>query len=864
MQLLVPFLAALAVASGESPGATIAHEAPFLNTWLVLGAFDNDTADSGFDHDWIGEPDAAPHDGESVAGRVWRYWDDRLFSRNLDNYQDLRSYFVHVCDASAAAKVAYAHLYLHVPTACPAQLRLGANHRIKAWVNGALVGSSTQDCPVRDAVRLPIALAAGYNRLLVKIANNLDGRLGFYARVCDPFGASIPDLTSSVHGPSRLLAISTRPVIGAATGALPVAYREWCYVGADARAALQGHPELGGLLETSFWRPNLALLASDFQFLAEGGKPPYVWTVVDGELPEGLTLGPEGTLRGTVSPSAQLTPHHFRVCVTDQDGQKAEGSFAIEVRERPNRWFELTRLTALIHAPETLPQSELPRFAQLMKRQGYGLAMVIAYNNGDYKYRWPSIFEPDNPLGDVVGRYKAALEAEGIRFGMYFGNLNGPNHGGDDGALRMVEQAVRHYRPAALWFDWANPQVLGYSSLDALYSMIRTCNPETVIVLNGVITLDQGDWDVIDLEGWGAWGEGHWRLWPFALPWPKQHAVESWRLVADPSFEFTRGIYPDWREYLRLQISLIAEGFVANVDHSPTIRSGINENGQLSAPENSVVWLAHQAMADWASPPRIPPLFESYTQVDVGPLRNGPWGYNTINATRDVIFLHLLSNPYGKTGVPDNRRLTFAPVQQRVLRVLWMNRNVTLPFEQQGETLTVNLERVVADPVDTILKLELAGPHPIGTPETAQAEQVPPGNLAFRKPAWLKSADGTRLLIPSAFAFARYGVDGSVLTHAQGGGEWAWTYEVDLGQAHALQRIVVHFGKGYATAYGLRLSVDGTTWSDVAQVTGCTGGRQEHRLMPTPARYVRVVAHKPNGPDQTGEQMSIAELEVYE
>jgi hypothetical protein len=92
--------------------------------------------------------------------------------------------------------------------------------------------------------------------------------------------------------------------------------------------------------------------------------------------------------------------------------------------------------------------------------------------------------------------------------------------------------------------------------LDALYSMIRTLSPETLIVLNGVVTLYQGDWDVICIEGWGAWGERIWGLWPFALSWPKKPVVESWRLVADPAFECSKGIQPDWQEYLRVQLSL--------------------------------------------------------------------------------------------------------------------------------------------------------------------------------------------------------------------------------------------------------------------------------------------------------------------
>ena len=126
-------------------------------------------------------------------------------------------------------------------------------------------------------------------------------------------------------------------------------------------------------------------------------------------------------------------------------------------------------------------------------------------------------------------------------------------------------------------------------SLDALYSMIKSYDPGTLVVLNGIPTMSNGDWDVINLEAWGAWGDDLWGRWPFHLAWPKAHAVESWRLVADPAFEYSEGVQPDWQAYLRLQIALIGEGFIANIDHSPTIVSGVGEDGKLTSLDDSIV-----------------------------------------------------------------------------------------------------------------------------------------------------------------------------------------------------------------------------------------------------------------------------------
>jgi hypothetical protein len=38
--------------------------------------------------------------------------------------------------------------------------------------------------------------------------------------------------------------------------------------------------------------------ASRFQFLAEGGEPPYRWSLTKGQLPAGVTLDDDGTLGG--------------------------------------------------------------------------------------------------------------------------------------------------------------------------------------------------------------------------------------------------------------------------------------------------------------------------------------------------------------------------------------------------------------------------------------------------------------------------------------------------------------------------------------------------------------------------------------
>ena len=141
---------------------------------------------------------------------------------------------------------------------------------------------------------------------------------------------------------------------------------------------------------------------------------------------------------------------------------------------------------------------------------------------------------------------------------------------------------------------------------------------------------------------------------------------------------------------------------------------------------------------------------------------------------------------------------------------------------------------------------------------------IPPGNLAFRKQARLLSLDGSHeLTVNSGTCFPKLGVDGRLDTYALAGGEWPWTYEVDLVDTVPLRRIKVTFGRGYATRFDLRVSTDRQIWQTVASKDHHDGQPFEATFDPVSARYIRVCGIKPDGPNQPGTQMSIAELEAY-
>ena len=156
----------------------------------------------------------------------------------------------------------------------------------------------------------------------------------------------------------------------------------------------------------------------------------------------------------------------------------------------------------------------------------------------------------------------------------------------------------------------------------------------------------------------------------------------------------------------------------------------------------------------------------------------------------------------------------------------------------------------------TALGKGLAQPRPM----------TPPGNLASYKPAKLLDLPGKKiLLVNGAKHFARHGVDGDPETRAQAGGEWPWTYHVDLIDPVRVDKIIVTFPKDcYPTEYKILVSPgDGSDWKTVAHETAVEPGKHTHKFAPAAARYVRVQGIKPDGPNQAGGQMAITSLEVY-
>ncbi|GIE81902.1 penicillin acylase [Actinoplanes philippinensis] len=102
-------------------------------------------------------------------------------------------------------------------------------------------------------------------------------------------------------------------------------------------------------------------------------------------------------------------------------------------------------------------------------------------------------------------------------------------------------------------------------------------------------------------------------------------------------------------------------------------------------------------------------------------------------------------------------------------------------------------------------------------------------------------------------------VDGNMST--RWASEWAdgqWI-RIDLGSPTAIGRVRVFWESAYASAYKIETSADGTTWTQVASVTGGNGGQDTVALTASTARYVRLTGIT----RATQYGLSIYEIEVY-
>jgi len=655
----------------------------YINTWLVAGPYDNRDG-RGFDEPYLDPRILDVTAGAEAAGQPWQLFDDRFYCRNYDDYNDLYCYFRYKRKQQAEWAVAYAHVYVFSPNPVTCELRVGSNDGFKAWLNGELLAAVNYRRQGRkDQDRIIVSLRQGWNRLLLKLANQYK-LWGFYARFCMPDGGNVPGLQYAVNAPDGPLAVTT--------SALPTGYRQWPYVWLHVEPGPYPHA------------PANTAAANYFFLMAEGGQPPYSWRIVSGRLPDGLELDAAGRLTGVCRKIGEYT---FTVRVRDRAGDTATRRLTIRVKERPNYWYEMARLGGLVHSRGRKPVEQ----AELMARQGYQFVLPITKHH-EGRCSWASQARTSSGKvgryeGDELERFRQEVLKRGMKYGFYYSlseQITGPKASFNeqdyhhdfpyylDYVATHLEELSR-YKPCMLWFDGAraftpHDRTTDYWEYDALYSLIKTLNPDCLVLNNpgsDTTAMDYGvgDVDVLSSEGWGGSSNNwYWCNWPDPRQQrgPKVMPIDSWRYPND-----THGDCADWRTWIKVIVSLVGEGHVCNLDHS----LGYEQ--------------VHRKIAEWMQGRAI-----SIIGTRPGPIEAGSWGYDVIKG--DVIYLHCLSNPRGKLGLLRARALTVGPVPRPVRKAYTLPDRRAVPFEQTGKKVTLDVSRVPRDPVDTILALEMSPP----------------------------------------------------------------------------------------------------------------------------------------------------------
>ncbi|MFF3958649.1 putative Ig domain-containing protein [Streptomyces sp. NPDC001890] len=757
----------------------VSGNASFINSWLVSGPFESPVIDKRYECEADdskapvdGKTEIAPKAGGSLSfgneSRKWEYFDDRIYSRNYDDYQDLYGYYSVKKDVDTRNKYVYAHTYVYSPVEQQAYFNAGASGSYRLYANDScLTNPSTPVEVQKDLTKQAVQLHAGWNRLMLQIKHtytedvNSNGvptakdqnvaYLGFYGRVADRNGNRIDGLVNSVTGPSERLQIvsqglSTDDAIHTPLpkNNMPVGYKEWPYVWNKSASGNK-----------------YGVSASAFQFMAAGGAPGYTWKVTDGKLPDGLELNTDGSVadgpvdgkvdlnstKGIVGVNTEPGDYHFTVQVADREGNTASKDFSITVKERPNKWFEEGRVGALTHSTATYnyfvdPNYSVDQWAARAKREGHSLVSIEALQQN---YFWPSKFAdpkhiraeyvPKDENGKVVDglkQYEQAVKRYGMKFGLYYATEGGGlQHYSTDVFVQNVEDLIRRYAPEYLYFD--GPQAMPNANYDAMYSAVRNRSDE-IIVDSNAWGAEYGDPDVRTGEASGIYantGRNHLL---------KRTPMEPWKMIHTKNMLSPYyGKRDDFRQVTKEMVMNAGRGYVDNNDQSVLDSRGPNwDSAQDIAtryPKAAQEFIdVRENLAGWFGPEDGPERHESttgttpyflagygyeddgrgnYEKFAFPNSTTGPqWGYAT--ARDNNIYLHIVKGPDGKRGFDaiTDRSLTIRPVKDRVKSVSWLNSDVPVTsFSQKGDSLTIDLADVKEDPIDTIVKIVTDNPE---------------------------------------------------------------------------------------------------------------------------------------------------------
>jgi hypothetical protein len=113
--------------------------------------------------------------------------------------------------------------------------------------------------------------------------------------------------------------------------------------------------------------PNAVLGVSyDQKLSTAGGKGPYTWSVIDGTLPQGITMAPDGSLKGAPTTAGTYT---FTARLNDSDSSSVAQVFVLTVLPGPAPVVQFSNL------PDIIGPAQQPNF-NLTLNTGYPVALT--------------------------------------------------------------------------------------------------------------------------------------------------------------------------------------------------------------------------------------------------------------------------------------------------------------------------------------------------------------------------------------------------------------------------------------------------------------------------------------------------------
>lgn len=183
----------------------------YIQNWLVNGPYKENNQAVRLTRSYIpNETTVRPSVGSISTRNLWSKSTDTSipyinFNNSFDQVGTIQNGY-------ATNSAAYTNTYVYSPSDQAAQLRLGSDDGVRAWLNGVLVCSNDIYRGITlDSDVVNVGLKTGWNRLLIKVTQGVGG-WNMSARFTDATGKPIPTLKYTLNNPEVFQAskISTK------------------------------------------------------------------------------------------------------------------------------------------------------------------------------------------------------------------------------------------------------------------------------------------------------------------------------------------------------------------------------------------------------------------------------------------------------------------------------------------------------------------------------------------------------------------------------------------------------------------------------------------------------------------------------